>query len=90
MGKYKSSRDLSVILNMTSESTDKLWNNNKVVFYVQVCAALLVILAAIINLTVPQLSKTPAEQGYWKIALGSTIGYLFPSPIPFGKKPDGQ
>ena len=55
-------------------------SNHKVLFFVQIGAALIVILAAIINLSVPSLAITAEQQNYWKIALGSTIGYLFPSP----------
>jgi hypothetical protein len=53
--------------------------SRQVVFFVQVTVALIVILAAIINLTVPNLTGEE-EKNYWKIALSGTIGYLFPSP----------
>jgi hypothetical protein len=53
--------------------------SRQVVFFVQVTVALIVILTAIINLTIPNFTGEE-EKNYWKIALSGTIGYLFPSP----------
>ena len=51
-----------------------------VVFFVQTFAALSLIAAALINLTVPGLCSNPEERNFWKVSLAGTIGYLFPSP----------
>jgi hypothetical protein len=52
----------------------------QIIFFVQVVIAFVVILAAIVNLSVPSLPPTEKEQSYWKVALSATIGYLFPNP----------
>ena len=38
------------------------------------------ITVALVNLSVPGLCENENERSYWKIALSSTIGYLFPNP----------
>ena len=58
-------------------------NFQNILFLTQICIALFVILVSIINLSVPSLAVTEKEQNYWKIVLGSTIGYLFPNPQVF-------
>jgi len=52
----------------------------ELLFYTQVTAALLLIITALLNLTIPGLCDNPEERGYWKIGLSATIGYLFPCP----------
>jgi hypothetical protein len=52
----------------------------QVIFFVQIGAALLVILTAILNLSVPGLCISPEERNFWKISLSSTIAYIFPNP----------
>ena len=52
----------------------------QVVFFVQITAALIIIITAIINLSVPNLCTSIEDRNYWKISLSATVGYLFPSP----------
>ena len=70
-----------------SNSSNTPWNvfgwkssKSQVVFFVQCVAAFLLIITALVNLSVPNLVVGSEERNYWKLALASTIGYLFPNP----------
>lgn len=73
---------------MTDSDSRRSWclpfggrvSKGQVVFCTQATAAFLVIITCIVNLTVPGLCTDSEQRNYWKIALASTIGYLFPNP----------
>ena len=52
----------------------------KLMFMCQVLIALIVIIAAIINLSLPPTVRNEKLQVMWIALLSSTLGYMMPSP----------
>ena len=53
--------------------------DQKIVYFVQITAVSLVVIFCLLNLTIPSLQNDRLEK-LWIGLLGSSIGYLLPSP----------
>lgn len=53
--------------------------DRRIVYAVQVCAVIIIILFCLFNLTIPSLHNEKLEK-LWIGILGSSLGYLLPNP----------